>query len=294
MVLAESFFKKNADDSTTWYNPADVELTKDNKGKIISAHHPVAGALELGGAIKMSKSKNNGVDPQTAVDRYGADTVRLFAMFAAPPEQTLEWHDSGVEGASRFLRRFWKTAHGHLQVGEPGPLDPETLDNEQKQLRRKTHETIAKVSSDFGQRQTFNTAVAAAMELLNEVNNLADRATPQGLAVEREALTSMTLLLAPIAPHICHSLWAAFGNSEPVVDAPWPTADESAMVKDSLVYPVQVNGKIRAKLEVAASASPDEILAAAKADANVQKFTDGKEIKMAKVIPGKLVTIAVK
>ncbi|BFM08506.1 leucine--tRNA ligase [Halioxenophilus aromaticivorans] len=294
MVLADSFYKVNDDGSKTWYNPADVELEKDSKGKVISARHPDAGELSLGGSTKMSKSKNNGVDPQSAVDQYGADTLRLFSMFAAPPEQTLEWHDAGVEGASRFLRRFWKTVHGHIEAGSPGTLNAEALNGEQKGLRRKVHETIAKVSDDFGQRQTFNTAVAAVMELLNEVTKTADRSSPDGLAVEREALEAMTALLAPIVPHICHSIWQALGHSNNLVDQPWPVADEQAMVRDSLVYPVQVNGKIRAQLEVSASASSDEILALAQSESNVVKFLEGKEIKMSKVIPGKLVTFAVK
>ena len=294
MVLADSFYKANDDGSKTWYNPADVELEKDSKGKVIAARHPEAGELSLGGSTKMSKSKNNGVDPQSAVDQYGADTVRLFSMFAAPPEQTLEWHDAGVEGASRFLRRFWKTVHGHIEAGSPGTLNAEALNSEQKGLRRKVHETITKVSDDFGQRQTFNTAVAAVMELLNEVTKTADRSTPDGLAVEREALEAMTALLAPIVPHICHTVWQALGHSNNLVDQPWPMADEQAMVRDSLMYPVQVNGKIRAQLEVSASASSDEILALAQSEPNVVKFLEDKEIKMSKVIPGKLVTFAVK
>lgn len=294
MVLADSFYKQNEDGSKTWYNPADVALEKDSKGKVLSATHSEAGELTLGGSTKMSKSKNNGVDPQSTVEQYGADTVRLFAMFAAPPEQTLEWHDTGVEGASRFLRRFWKTVHGHIAAGTPGQIDADSLSSEQKGLRRKVHETIAKVSDDFGQRQTFNTAIAAVMELLNEITKLADRANPEGLAVEREALESMAMLLAPIVPHLCHSVWQALGHGNNLVDQPWPTADAEAMVRDTLVYPVQINGKIRAQLEVSASATSQDILAAANAEPNVVKFLEGKEIKMSKVIPGKLVTFAVK
>ena len=297
MVLADSFFKQNDDGSKTWYNPADVELERDDKGKVIKATHPEAGELEMGGMTKMSKSKNNGIDPQTAVDQYGADTVRLFTMFAAPPEQTLEWSDSGVEGASRFLRRLWKAVHGHLAAGDVAELSTdvvESLHDSQKDLRRKVHETIAKVSDDYGRRQTFNTAVAAVMELLNEINRNADRATPETRAVEREALESATLLLAPIVPHIAHALWQTLGNGDQVIDAPWPQVDEAALVKTSIQLVVQINGKVRAKLDVAADASEDSIIELAKSDANVQKFLEGKEIKMCKVIPGKLVTFAVK
>ncbi|GAB2197233.1 leucine--tRNA ligase [Sessilibacter sp. MAH4] len=294
MVLAESFFKANEDGSKTWFNPADVVLEKDDKGKVIAASHPEAGSLELGGTTKMSKSKNNGVDPQSAVEQYGADTVRLFTMFAAPPEQTLEWNDSGVEGASRFLRRLWKTVYGHVEAGTPGAINPEVLSSEQKQLRRKVHETIQKVSDDCGQRLTFNTAIAAVMELLNDVTKFADRASPETLAVEREALESMTLLLAPIVPHICHSLWEMLGHSDSIVNASWPRADEGALVRDTLHYAVQVNGKVRGEIDMPASASDEEILTAARNDENVAKFLEGKEIKMNKVIKGKLVTFAVK
>lgn len=297
MVLADSFYRDNSDGSKTWFNPADVELVKDDKGKVTSATHPEAGSLQLGGMTKMSKSKNNGVDPQTAVDQYGADTVRLFTMFAAPPEQTLEWSDSGVEGTSRFLRRLWKTVHAHLQAGEAGSLDPSSLDDKQKDLRRKTHETIAKVSDDFGRRQTFNTAIAAVMELLNDIGKLADRSSPQNLAVEREALRSCIQLLAPIVPHICHALWTALrtdSDSPMMIDQAWPNVDEAALEQSSITYVIQINGKVRSKLTVSADASDDAIIAAAKSDDNVMKYLDGKEIKMCKVIRGKLVTFAVK
>lgn len=294
MVLAESFYQGQPDGSKVWYNPAEVELERDDKGKILRATHPEAGELEMGGTTKMSKSKNNGVDPQTAVNKYGADTVRLFTMFAAPPEQTLEWHDSGVEGASRFLRRLWKTVAAHLTAGDVAALDADKLDDKQKDLRRKTHETIAKVSDDYGRRQHFNTAVAAVMELLNEVGKLADRSTAETRAVEREALEAAVLLLAPVVPHITHSLWQALGRSGSVIDADWPAVDESALVKTSIQMVVQINGKVRAKIEVAADADETSILALAENNENVQKFLAGKEIKMRKVIPGKLVTFAVK
>ncbi len=294
MVLADSFYRQNDDGSKDWFNPADVALQKDDKGKVISASHPEAGELELGGMTKMSKSKNNGIDPQTAVDQYGADTVRLFTMFAAPPEQTLEWSDSGVEGASRFLRRLWKTANAHLQAGEAGEINQDNLNDQQRDLRRKTHETIAKVSDDYGRRQTFNTAIAAVMELLNDITKLADRSTPESRAVEREALESAVLLLAPVVPHISHALWQELGNGDKVIDAGWPVVDEAALVKTSIELVVQINGKVRAKLEVAPDADEASIIELAKNNDNVQKFLEGKEIKMSKVIPGKLVTFAVK
>lgn len=296
MVLADSFYKLNDDGSTTWFNPSEVTLERDDKGKVIKAIHPDAGELELGGMTKMSKSKNNGIDPQTAVDQYGADTVRLFTMFAAPPEQTLEWSDSGVEGASRFLRRLWKTVHSHLAAGDVVELTPAVLaalSNPQKDLRRKVHETIAKVSDDYGRRQTFNTAIAAVMELLNEITRHADRASAETRAVEREALHAAILLLAPIVPHIAHVLWQIFGQGDDVVNASWPQVDELALVKTSIELVVQINGKVRAKLTVAADAEQDSIIELAKNEPNVQKFLEGKDIKMCKVVPGKLVTFAV-
>ena len=245
--------------------------------------------------IKMSKSKNNGIDPQTAVEQYGADTVRLFTMFAAPPEQTLEWNDSGVMGASRFLKRLWSIVHGHIAAGEPGKLSPENLDDKQQALRLKTHDTIAKVSEEFATRQAFNKAVALVMELVNEIGKLADRSTPETLAVEREAIESALLLLNPIVPHISQGLWQVLGNTEAMeASQTWPQVDKSALVKSSIDMVVQINGKVRAKLQVSSEASDDEIIAQAKGDANVLKFIEGKEIKMCKVIKGKLVTFAVK
>lgn len=292
MVLAETYFRKNADGSTTWFNPDDVSLEKDDKGKPISATLTETGeTVEIGGTTKMSKSKNNGVDPQTAVDLYGADTVRLFTMFAAPPTQTLEWSDSGVEGASRFLRRLWKTVHGHLQAGSPAPLNTQGLAKAQQDLRRKTHETIAKVSDDYGVRQQFNTAIAAVMELMNEVGRSADRSTPENLAVEREAIEAAIILLAPVAPHICHSLWLALGHSSNVIDQQWPNVDKAALVKASITVVIQVNGKVRSKLEVPNGISKDDMEALALGDDNVKKFTDGATIRKVIVIPNKLVNI---
>ncbi len=292
MVLADTFYRSNDDGSTDWFNPADVSLEKDEKGKPISAKVAATGeVVEIGGTTKMSKSKNNGVDPQTAVNTYGADTVRLFTMFAAPPTQTLEWSDAGVEGGSRFLRRLWKAVHTHLQTGTPTTFKAELLSQQQKDLRRKTHETIEKVSADYAVRQQFNTAIAAVMELMNEVNKLADRSTPETLAVEREALETAILLLAPVTPHICHSLWGALGHSSNVIDESWPQLDQAALVKDSITLVVQVNGKVRDKLEAPSDAAKESLEAMALASENVQKFTEGKTVRKVIVVPNKLVNI---
>ncbi|WP_226643174.1 leucine--tRNA ligase [Microbulbifer variabilis] len=295
MVLAESFYKEE-DGHKTWINPADVDVERDDKGKPIKAVERATGEEVIaGGVVKMSKSKNNGIDPHAAVKEYGADTVRLFTMFAAPPEQTLEWHDAGVEGASRFLRKLWKTVHTHVATGTCSTqVDQKSLNDQQQQLRRKTHETIQKVGDDYGRRQTFNTAVAAVMELLNEVGKLADRNSDQGLAVEREALQTAVLLLAPVTPHICHQLWQVLGNSTPLIDAPWPTVDEKALVRTSITLVVQVNGKVRAKLDAPADADKGSLEKLALENENVQKFIGDATVRKVIVVPGKLVNIVAK
>jgi leucyl-tRNA synthetase len=298
MVLANSFYKISENGSREWISPQEVTLEKDSKGKITSAVHSATGErLEIGGTVKMSKSKNNGIDPQDIVNQFGADTVRLYTMFTSPPDQTLEWTDSAVEGSNRFLRKLWKTVHGHLQAGSPAALaavDKSTLDKAQVDLRRKTHETIAKVSDDYGRRQTFNTAIAAVMELLNEITKLADRSTPENLAVEREALRAANLLLAPIVPHICHKLWQHLGEPGAIIDAPWPEVDEAALTRSEIQMAVQVNGKVRAQLAVPADADGAAMEAAAKADARVQKFLAGMHIVKVIAVPGKLVNLVVK
>jgi leucyl-tRNA synthetase len=240
---------------------------------------------------KMSKSKGNTVDPQQLIEQYGADTVRLFIMFAAPPEQSLEWSDSAVGGAHKFLNRLWNRAYKHLQAGPAPALQIDQLNRQQQDLRRKLHQTIGKISDDYGRRQTFNTAIAAIMELTNDIAKLQGD-SEQNLAVEREALQAIIVMLSPIAPHYCHTLWQHFGNKGAVIDAQWPSIDEAALVQDSIELVVQVNGKVRAKIQVAADADENTVLELAFADSNVQKFIDGKTIKMRKVIPGKLVTIA--
>lgn len=294
MVNAESFYHQS-NGHKEWVAPDQVRVERDEKGKMTAAFHAESGEpLEFGGVIKMSKSKNNGVDPETVIKQYGADTVRLFTMFAAPPEQSLEWTDSGVEGAFRFLRKLWKLVVGHLEAGEPGQIDQNALNDQQKDLRRKTHSTIEKVSDDYGRRQTFNTAIAAVMELLNEVSKLADRSNPAGLAVEREALNSAVLLLAPIVPHICHALWKELGHEQNILDANWPEALPEAMVQSSQTIVVQVNGKVRGKFDCPVDADKAAMEKLALDQDNVQKFMEGKNVVKVIVVPGKLVNIVVK
>ena len=247
--------------------------------------------MVLKDGTKMSKSKGNTVDPEELINQYGADTVRLFSMFAAPPEQSMEWSDSGVAGAYRFLQRLWKAVEGHINAGTPGQLDATNLPQAQKDLRRKTHETIAKVSDDYGRRQTFNTAIAATMELLNEVSKLADRANPQGLAVEREALETAILVLAPIVPHITQSLWHSLGHNDIPLTASWPTLDESALVRSSIEIVVQVNGKVRSKLDAPIDSPQKTLEEMALAQDNVQRFLDGITVRKVIVVPNKLVNI---
>lgn len=261
---------------------------------LVNSDEPFSRLLTQGMVLKdgakMSKSKGNTVDPQGLIDQYGADTSRLFSMFAAPPDQSLEWSDAGVEGAHRFLKRLWKMVANHLEAGEPPALEKGSLDDTQKAVRRKTHETIAKVEDDYGRRQTFNTAIAAVMELTNEIGSLATR-EGQDLAVEREALCAAVLMLQPIAPHISHALWPMLGGEGAAMDAPWPSLDESALVRDSIEMVVQVNGKVRARMDVAANADKGAIESQAMAQENVQKFIEGNTVRKVIVVPGKLVNI---
>ena len=290
MVLAESFYKE-IDGRKTWLAPSEITVERDEKGRTIKAIEIKSGdTVNSGGITKMSKSKNNGVDPQTAINKQGADTVRLFTMFAAPPEQTLEWSDEGVSGAHRFLRKLWKMVHEHLKTNVSTPLDSVNLNQQQRDLRRKTHETINKVNDDFGRRNTFNTAIAAVMELLNEVAKHGGTEN-QSIAVRHEALMSAILLLSPIPPHICHALWQVLGNSESVADASWPSVDEKALVRSTITLVLQVNGKVRGKIEVAADISKQEIEQIALADENVQRFIEGNTIRKIIVVPGRLINI---
>ena len=245
--------------------------------------------MVLKDGTKMSKSRGNTVDPQKLIDRYGADTVRLFSMFAAPPEQSLEWSDSGVEGANRFLRRLWRMVSEHIGRGPVADIEIGELDKAQKNLRRKTHETIGKVDDDYGRRQTFNTAIAAVMELCNEVSKL-DTSSANGLAVEREALQAALLLLCPIVPHATEHLWRELCG-EDIILARWPLVDSAALSRDELEIVVQVNGKVRAKLSVAVDADKETLEAAALAEENVIRFIEEKTVRKVIVVPGKLVNV---
>ena len=291
MVVAETYYRTLENGGKDWFNPADVELERDAKAKVISAKLKSDGLpVEIGGTEKMSKSKNNGVDPQAMIDAYGADTCRLFMMFASPPDMSCEWSDAGVEGANRFLRRVWRLAQGHVSAGLPGKLDVSVLTDEQKAVRRAIHLAIKQASNDIGQHHKFNTAIAQVMTLMNVLEKAAT-ATEQDRALVHEGLEIVTLLLAPITPHISHELWLCLGHADAVIDAQWPQVDESALVQDSLTLVVQVNGKLRGEIIVAASASREDVEAAARANENVLRFTEGLSIRKVIVVPGKLVNI---
>lgn len=291
MVVADTYYRVASNGGKDWFNPADVEIERDAKAKVIGARLKTDGLpVEIGGTEKMSKSKNNGVDPQSMIEVYGADTCRLFMMFASPPDASLEWSDAGVEGASRFLRRVWRLAQAHVNAGLPGTLDVAALDDAQKVVRRAIHAAIKQAGTDVGQFHKFNTAIAQVMTLMNVLEK-APQATEQDRALLHEGLEAVTLLLAPITPHISHELWQQLGHAQPVIDAAWPAVDEQALVQDNLVLVVQVNGKLRGQVDMPASASREEIEAAARANENVLRFTEGLTIRKVIVVPGKLVNI---
>jgi len=295
MVVASTFYRDAADGKKEYFGPADVHINYDERGRPKNAILKNDGnAVTLGNIEKMSKSKNNGVDPQDLIKQYGADTARLFIMFAAPPDQSLEWSDTAVEGAFRFLRRVWRMVYDHAQQGPAAPLQVPQLDDRQKALRRQVHATIQKFSDDVGRRFTFNTAIAAVMELLNSLGKFDDD-SEQGRAVMQEALENVVLLLSPIVPHICHSLWQGLQpQAGPVIDMRWPESDPQALVRESIELVVQVNGKLRGRVTVPADADRNEVEAAAMADVNVKRFVEGLAIVKVIVVPGKLVNIVVK
>lgn len=291
MVLAETFFRDKETGGQDWFAPNAVSVERDDKGRVVGATLLADGqSVQAGGVTKMSKSKNNGVDPQEMIEKFGADTLRLFSMFAAPPDQSMEWSDSGVEGAQRFLRRLWKQVFDHLALGATVALNVSSLDDAQQALRRKVHQTVQKVTDDMARRHTFNTAIAANMELSNDIARFTDE-SEQGRAVRHEALEKAVLMLAPIIPHICHTLWNALGDNAAVVDASWPEVDSAALVQNTLELIVQVNGKVRGKIQVSAATSEDDIKAAALSNENVCKFLSGVTVQKVIVVKGRLVNI---
>ena len=293
MVLADAFYYTSPTNERIWVSPTQVTLERDEKGRIIKATDLEGHELVHTGMTKMSKSKNNGIDPQEMVEKYGADTVRLFMMFASPAEMTLEWQESGVEGAKRFLGRVWNLVYQYQQNPAKTALDVTALSADQKALRREVHKTIAKVSDDIGRRQTFNTAIAAIMELMNKLTK-APLESEQDRAVMAEALSAVVRMLYPITPHICFELWQTLGYETAIDTVEWVKADESAMVEDEKLIVVQVNGKVRGKVTVAADADEETVKTIAFADENVKKFTGGQQIVKVIYVAGKLLNVVVK
>ncbi len=298
MVIAETFYREEASGKKDYIAPQDVEILRDDKGQILSAKHkkdqqPVL----IGNNEKMSKSKNNGVDPQIMIDKFGADTVRLFIMFAAPPEQSLQWNDSALEGAHRFLKRVWRLVYQHTQSEYFIPCQKKsakelTLDNRQKELRSKTHQTLKKAGDDMGRRCTFNTAIAAVMELLNAVSQQS-RLCLEDEVVVKEALDISLLILSPIVPHIAHALWQTLGHAENSIDARWPIVDETALVSGQIEIAVQVNGKLRTRFWVDTNTEQKTLEALALNNETVSRFIAEKTVRKVIVVPNKLVNIVV-
>ncbi|AGA34167.1 Leucyl-tRNA synthetase [Thioalkalivibrio nitratireducens DSM 14787] len=294
MVIAPTFYRERPDGSRDWINPADVEVARGAEGADDARIRATGERVQIGGMEKMSKSKNNGVDPQALIDRYGADTARLFTMFAAPPDLSLEWSDSGVEGAHRFLKRLWRQVF-ECRCTQATPMRPDTarLGDTGRALRRKLHETIAKVTDDIGRRQTFNTAIAACMELLNELSRL-PAGEPEANPLRRECLTDLVLMLAPIVPHISQALWESMGHHGLIADAAWPAVDPEALTVAEITLAVQVNGKLRAQIQVPAEAPREVIEQAARGDANVRRHLEGLSVVKVVVVPGRLVNLVAK
>lgn len=295
MVCKETYFREVANAKPQYFNPAEVQVERDEKGRAIAARLVADGELVQIGAIeKMSKSKNNGVDPQALIERYGADTVRLYTMFAAPPDHTLEWSDNAVEGASRFIKSLWRLTYAHTKKGLSATLNPNDLSSDMEMLRCQIHETIAKVTDDVSRRYKFNTAIAAVMEMVNALSRVQED-SDQGRAVMQEGLEAAVLLLAPIIPHCTDILWRALGHeSELLLDASWPRIDERALVRNEILNIVQVNGKKRAEINVSANCPKNEIVSVALADPNVKRAIKGMEVVKIVHVPGRLINIVVR
>jgi leucyl-tRNA synthetase len=295
MVLNDIYSYQPEGGRLRYFNPLDVDERQAADGsKFYEVVTKDLGTIRVThqGLGKMSKSENNGVDPESLIERFGADTARLFTMFASPPEQTLEWSDEGVQGASRFIRRLWSAVHSHVRQGPVVPLDVGSLDGAARALRRITHQQLSKATDDIGRRRSFNTAIAAMMELTNEVGRFEDT-SPQGRAVRQEALEVAVLVLSPIIPHVCHVLWQALGHGGAAIDERWPTVDTAALARDVIEIVVQVNGKLRGRVQVAPDADEESVRQAALQDEQVARFVGDKPVRKVIYVPGKLVNIVV-
>ncbi|MDS4076874.1 MAG: leucine--tRNA ligase [Candidatus Accumulibacter sp.] len=293
MVVAPTFFRQDDSGKKQWINPADIDTVHDDRGRAVGASLRADGLpVGIGGIEKMSKSKNNGVDPQALIDQFGADTARLFIMFASPPDQSLEWSDAGVEGAYRFLKRLWRLVFEHLAAGVVAPVTDGELSAELTDLRRQLHQTIGKVADDYGRRKQFNTAIAAVMELLNAYAKVTDL-SPAARAVKQETLEAVTLLLNPIVPHICEALYAALKPGAHAFEQSFPIVDDRALARDEIELVLQINGKLRGSVRVASDADRPAIEAAALACETARKHLAGCSPKKVVVVPGRLVNIVI-
>jgi leucyl-tRNA synthetase len=295
MVLNQVYSYQPPGGRKRYYNPAEVETRRTpDGGTVYEVATEEGGTLQVlhEGLGKMSKSEGNGVDPEGLVERFGADTARLYTMYTSPPEDTLAWSDEGVQGAARFIRRLWSSVYEHVLAGPAAALEPGALDAPQRELRRLAHQALAKATDDIGRRRNFNTAIAAMMELLNSIRGFSD-SSPQGRAVRQEALRIEVLVLAPVAPHVCHALWQALGHTTALIDERWPQPDPAALAHDTHEIVVQVNGKLRAHISVPSDADEAAVRAAALADEHVRRFVGDKAVRRVIVVPGKLVNVVV-
>ena len=290
MVLADTYYIEKEGGGQEWIAPKDIALEYDAKGKVTSIKDNLGREAQSSGMSKMSKSKNNGVDPQALIEKYGADTLRVFSMFAAPPDQSMEWSDTGVEGANRFIKRLWRQVFTHLEIRPITKIDKDKLTDVQQDMRRKTFTTLQKVSDDMTRRFTFNTAIAANMELLNDLSKFHEDST-QAKAIRQEALEYIVLMLSPIMPHVCQELWALLGKEGAVMDQPWPELDDSALVQSKIQMMIQINGKLRGKINIAVDADEDVVKALAMENENVQSFLENVTVRKVIVVKGRLINI---
>ncbi len=290
MVLAETYYIDGESGGQEWIAPKDVTVERNEKGKVIKITDNQGREVQTDGMSKMSKSKNNGVDPAELIERYGADTLRVFSMFAAPPDQSMEWSDSGVEGANRFIKRLWRQVFVHLNSNPNKETELDDLNDEQEEIRRKVYATLTKVTDDMSRRYTFNTAIAANMELINDLSKFKDN-SGQSQAVRHEALEKIILMLSPIMPHVAQELWESLGNEGAVMDESWPEVDESALEQSKIQMMIQLNGKLRGKVDVDVDADDATVEALALENENVKRFLENATVRKVIVVKGRLVNI---
>jgi len=290
MVLADTFYIESENGGQEWIAPKDVITARDDKGKVIKTTDSQGRVVIASGMSKMSKSKNNGVDPAELINTYGADTLRVFSMFAAPPDQSMEWQDSGVEGANRFIRRLWRQVYEHVETNTTTELDKENLTDKQQDMRRKVYLTLQKVADDMSRRFTFNTAIAANMELINDLSKFHDSSL-QAQALRQEALEIIVLMLSPIMPHVAQQLWNNLGKQGVVMDMSWPEVDESALLQSKVQMMIQINGKLRGKVDVDVDDDDQKVKKLALAHENVQTFLETATVQKVIVVKGRLVNI---